>query len=297
MTKKSRHDSTKSKLVKDTSSSRFGSGPAYLNPVFLKMPEARIFRILAEYMEPAKRFNDLQVKDTIVFFGSARIVSRDEAEKELRKLKRAKERDSDAIEKAERRLSMSRYYEDARELAKRLTKWSESLPEKGRRFVVCSGGGPGIMEAANRGAFEAGGKSIGLNIEIPFEQKPNKHITPDLNFDFHYFFMRKFWFAYLAKAMICMPGGFGTLDELMEILTLMQTLKIKKAMPIVLFGTDFWRDVIDLNALVKYGTISRQDLDLVFRTDSVDEAFDHVTQELTERYLHDDEATMGSGAI
>jgi uncharacterized protein (TIGR00730 family) len=192
---------------------------------------------------------------------------------------------------------MARYYEDARELANRLTKWSESLPKEGRRFVVCSGGGPGIMEAANRGAFEAGGKSIGLNIEIPFEQKPNEHITPDLNFDFHYFFMRKFWFAYLAKAMICMPGGFGTLDELMEVLTLMQTLKIKKAMPIVLFGTEFWRDVIDLNALVKYGTISRQDLDLVFRTDSIDEAFDHVTHELTERYLHDDEATMGSGAM
>ncbi len=285
------------KPPKDKSASRFGGGPAYLNPVFLNDPEARVLRILAEYMEPAKRFSDLQVKDTIVFFGSARIVSRDEATKELRKLKRAKDRDSDAVEKAERRLLMARYYEDARELANRLTRWSESLPKEGRRFVVCSGGGPGIMEAANRGAHEAGGKSIGLNIEIPFEQKPNPHITPDLNFDFHYFFMRKFWFAYLAKAMICMPGGFGTLDELMEVLTLMQTLKIKKAMPIVLFGTEFWRDVIDLNALVKYGTISRQDLDLVFRTDSIDEAFDHVTHELTERYLHDDEATMGSGAI
>jgi uncharacterized protein (TIGR00730 family) len=285
------------KSIKNNPASRFGSGPAYLNPVFLKVPEARVLRILAEYMEPAKRFHDLQVKDTIVFFGSARIVSRDEAAKELRKLKRAKEVDGDAIERAERRLAMARYYEDARELANRLTKWSESLPKEGRRFVVCSGGGPGIMEAANRGAFEAGGKSIGLNIEIPFEQKPNEHITPDLNFDFHYFFMRKFWFAYLAKAMICMPGGFGTLDELMEVLTLMQTLKIKKAMPIVLFGTEFWRDVIDLNALVKYGTISRQDLDLVFRTDSIDEAFDHVTHELTERYLHDDEATMGSGAM
>ena len=277
--------------------SRFGSGPAYLNPVFLKDPEARVLRILAEYMEPAKRFNKLQVKDTIVFFGSARIVSREEAENDLARLNGGKDVDGDAVEKAERRLSMSRYYEDTRELARRLTVWSEGLPKEGRRFVVCSGGGPGIMEAANRGADEAGGKSIGLNIEIPFEQKPNPHITPDLNFDFHYFFMRKFWFAYLAKAMICMPGGFGTLDELMEVLTLMQTLKIKKAMPIVLFGTEFWRDVINFNALVKYGTISRQDLDLVFRTDSIDEAFDHVTHELTERYLHDDEATMGSGAI
>jgi uncharacterized protein (TIGR00730 family) len=281
----------------DKPGSRFGSGPAYLNPVFLKRSDARVLRILAEYMEPAKRFQDLQVKDTIVFFGSARIVAREEAERDLVQLNGAQDIDSEAVEKAERRLLMARYYEDARELARRLTIWSEGLPKEGRRFVVCSGGGPGIMEAANRGAHEAGGKSIGLNIEIPFEQKPNPHITPDLNFDFHYFFMRKFWFAYLAKAMICMPGGFGTLDELMEILTLMQTLKIKKAMPIVLFGTEFWRDVINFNALVKYGTISRQDLDLVFRTDSIDEAFAHVTHELTERYLHDDEATMGSGAI
>jgi uncharacterized protein (TIGR00730 family) len=281
----------------DKTDSRFGTGPAYLNPVFLKDPDARVLRILAEYMEPAKRFQELQVKDTIVFFGSARIISREEAENELAALNGAKEVDTEAVERTKRRLFMSRYYEDARELSRRLTLWSEGLPKKDRRFVVCSGGGPGIMEAANRGAFEAGGKSIGLNIEIPFEQKPNPHITPDLNFDFHYFFMRKFWFASLAKAMVCMPGGFGTMDELMEILTLVQTLKIKKAMPIILFGTEFWRDVIDLNALLKYGTISRQDLDLVFRTDSVDEAFDHVTRELTERYLHDDEATMGSGGM
>ena len=281
----------------DESASRFGSGPAYLNPIFLKHPDARILRILAEYLEPAKRFQELQIKDTIVFFGSARIISREEAETELADLNNIPEVESDAIEKAERRLFMSRYNEDTRVLAGRLTKWSETLPETTRRFVVCSGGGPGIMEAANRGAFEAGGNSIGLNIEIPFEQKPNPHITPDMNFDFHYFFMRKFWFAYLAKAMICMPGGFGTLDELMEILTLVQTLKIKKAMPIVLFGTEFWRDVLDLNALVKYGTISRQDLDLVFRTDSIDEAYDHVTSELTSRYLDDEEATMGSGRM
>lgn len=277
--------------------SRFGSGPAYTNPVFLKNPDARVLRILAEYMEPAQRFQKLEVKDTIVFFGSARLISHDEATEQLRELRDSGQADEDAIEKAERRLDMARYYEDTRELSRRLTLWSESLPEKGRRFVVCSGGGPGIMEAANRGASEAKGKSIGLNIEIPFEQKPNPYITPDLNFDFHYFFIRKFWFAYLAKAMVCMPGGFGTLDELMEVLTLMQTLKIKKAMPIVLFGSEFWRDVINFNALVKYGTISRNDLDLVFRTDSVDEAFNHVTQELTARYLHDDAATMGSGGM
>lgn len=281
----------------DKPGSRYGSGPAYLNPVFLKNPDARVLRILAEYMEPAQRFQKLQIKDTIVFFGSARIISREEAEAELEAVTTAKDVDSDAVERAERRLFMSRYYEDTRELARRLTLWSEGLPEKDRRFVVCSGGGPGIMSAANRGAFEAGGKSIGLNIEIPFEQKPNPYITPDMNFDFHYFFMRKFWFAYLAKAMVCMPGGFGTLDELMEILTLVQTLKIKKAMPIVLYGSEYWRDVIDLNALLKYGTISRQDLDLVFRTDSIDEAFAHVTRELMARYMHDEEGTMGSGAI
>lgn len=279
-------------------SSRFGEGPAYLNSVFLKNPQARVLRILAEYMEPAQRFQTLEIKDTIVFFGSARIVSHDDAAAELRRLRNAREADADAIEKAERRLAMSRYYEDARELARRLTLWSESLPaNKGRRFVVCSGGGPGIMEAANRGAFEANGKSIGLNIEIPFEQKPNNYITPDLNFQFHYFFTRKFWFAYLAKAMVCMPGGFGTMDELMEILTLVQTLKIKKAMPIILFGSEFWRDVINFNALLKYGTISRHDLDLVFRTDSVDEAFAHVTRELTARYIDDEAATMGTGGL
>jgi uncharacterized protein (TIGR00730 family) len=282
----------------DKPGSRFGSGPAYLNPVFLDNPQARVLRILAEYMEPAQRFQELEIKDTIVFFGSARIVSHDKAAAELRGLRDAGDVDPDAIERAERRLEMARYYEDARELARRLTLWSESLPaEQGRRFVVCSGGGPGIMEAANRGAHEANGKSIGLNIEIPFEQKPNLYITPDMNFEFHYFFMRKFWFAYLAKAMVCMPGGFGTLDELMEILTLIQTLKIKKTMPIILFGSAFWRDVIDFNALLKYGTISRHDLDLVFRTDSVDEAFGHITRELTSIYLHDDTATMGSGGM
>ena len=281
----------------DKPAGRFGSGPAYANPVFMETPHARALRILAEYMEPAQRFQELEVKDTIVFFGSARIISHDEAAAQLRELRNARQPDEEAIERAERRLETSRYYEDSRELARRLTLWSESLPKHGRRFVVCSGGGPGIMEAANRGAHEASGKSIGLNIEIPFEQKPNPYIPADLNFEFHYFFMRKFWFAYLAKAMVCMPGGFGTLDELMEVLTLMQTLKIKKAMPIVLFGSAFWRDVIDFNAMLKYGTISRHDLDLVFRTDSVDEAFSHITRELTGRYLEDDSATMGSGSM
>ena len=249
---------------------------AFLNHEFLASRPARTLRILAEYIEPEQRFKEYDVRDTIVFFGSARILSREAAEKALKTAQES----GDDLEGAELRLKMSRYYEDTRELAKRMTLWSKNLHAPGRRFVVCSGGGPGIMEAANRGASEARGINIGLNIQLPFEQKPNPYITHALNFDFHYFFMRKFWFAYLAKAMVCMPGGFGTLDELTEILTLAQTLKVKKKLPIVLFGSEFWREVIDLNALVKYGTIAREDLDRLFRTDSVDEAFAFLTREL-----------------
>ena len=249
---------------------------AFLNHEFLSSRPARTLRILAEYMEPEQRFKEYDVRDTVVFFGSARILSREAAEKVLQ----AAQASGNDVESAELKLKMSRYYEDTRELAKRMTLWSKNLHAPGRRFVVCSGGGPGIMEAANRGASEARGINVGLNIQLPFEQKPNPYITHALNFDFHYFFMRKFWFAYLAKAMVCMPGGFGTLDELMEILTLAQTLKVKKKLPIVLFGSEFWRDVIDLNALVKYGTNAREDLDRLFRTDSVDEAFAFLTREL-----------------
>ena len=249
---------------------------AFLNHEFLSSRPARALRILAEYMEPEQRFKEYDVRDTVVFFGSARILSREAAEKALQ----AAQASGGDVEGAELKLNMSRYYEDTRELAKRMTLWSKNLHAPGRRFVVCSGGGPGIMEAANRGASEARGINVGLNIQLPFEQKPNPYITHALNFDFHYFFMRKFWFAYLAKAMVCMPGGFGTLDELMEILTLAQTLKVKKKLPIVLFGGEFWREVIDLNALVKYGTIAREDLDRLFRTDSVDEAFAYLTHEL-----------------
>ena len=275
-------------------------GAAWSNLDFMGSPEARTLRILAEYLEPEKRFRDQDIKDTIVFFGSARILSREQAEAAMQAARAGldtnedEETQAERMERAELALSMSRYYEDTRELARRLTLWSKSLAShgKGRRFVVCSGGGPGIMEAANRGASEAKGMNIGLNIELPFEQKPNPFITHSLNLDFHYFFMRKFWFAYLAKAMIAMPGGFGTFDELTEILTLIQTLKIKKKMPIVLFGTEFWREVINFNALVKYGTIARRDLDLMYRTDSVDDAYEHVTSELTRLYLDDTAATM-----
>jgi len=175
---------------------------------------------------------------------------------------------------------MSRYYEDARELARRLTEWSKQLADDERRFVVCTGGGPGIMEAANRGASDAKGLNVGLTISLPQEEFDNRYVTRELSFRFHYFFMRKFWFAYLAKALAVFPGGFGTLDELFELLTLVQTKKMRKPMPIVLFGTEFWRDVVNFDALVRHGTIDARDLELVHRTDSVDEAFEWIIGQL-----------------
>jgi uncharacterized protein (TIGR00730 family) len=258
--------------------SRYRAVKAYENAAFLHSPDARALRILAEYLEPHARFRELQVKDTIVIFGSARILSRAEAEE---RLAGAVALGGD-VKLAERDLGMSKYYEATRELAHRLTTWSKSLAGQERRFVVCSGGGPGIMEAANRGASEARGVNIGLNISLPFEQSSNEYVTRRLAFDFHYFFMRKYWFAYLAKAMVIMPGGYGTLDELMEILTLIQTGKIKKRMPIVLFGAEFWNQVIDFDKLVEFGTINASDLDLFLRTDSVDEAFEYITGQLME---------------
>jgi uncharacterized protein (TIGR00730 family) len=254
---------------------------AYENPDFLASPDARMLRILSEYLEPQARFREASVRDTIVVFGSARILSREAAEKGLAE---AKAQDGD-VAAAESALNMSRYYEATRELSGRLTTWSKSLEGTERRFVICSGGGPGIMEAANRGASEAKGVNIGLNISLPFEQEENPWITRRLTFEFHYFFMRKYWFAYLAKAIVVMPGGFGTLDEFMEIVTLVQTLKIKKRLPIVLFGTEFWSEVLHFEPLVRHGTISPEDLDLFFRTDSVDEAFEFLTGELEKQLL------------
>jgi uncharacterized protein (TIGR00730 family) len=258
------------------SESRFRAVKAYENESFLQSPDARTLRILAEYIEPESRFRELRVRDTIVFFGSARIVPRDVAEAEVL----AAERGQGDVALARTRLSMSRYYEATRELAHRLTEWSKNLPGTDRRFVVCSGGGPGIMEAANRGASEARGENVGLNISLPFEQTENPYITRRLAFEFHYFFMRKFWFSYLAKAMVVMPGGFGTLDEFMEMVTLVQTKKVRKPLPIVLFGTEYWDEVIDLEPMVRHGMISPEDLQLFHRTDSVDDAFDHLTREL-----------------
>lgn len=249
---------------------------AYEDPNFLHSPDARALRILSEYIEPSSRFRHYKIEDTIIFFGSARILPRDEAEKALTA---AKAGDGD-LAKAEVAHELSYYYEATRELARRLTEWSKQLEGTDRRFVVCSGGGPGIMEAANRGASEAKGINVGLNISLPFEQSENPHISRELIFEFHYFFMRKYWFLYLAKAMVIMPGGFGTLDELMEALTLIQTHKMIKRMPIVLYGTEYWDQVINFDAMVKYGLIDAADVKLFHRSDSVDESFEFITSEL-----------------
>ena len=261
--------------------SRFRAVKAYNNAAFLNSSSARELRILAEYLEPQSRFEELRIRDTIVVFGSSRIRSREEAEKELAAIRRAK----GDVEAAERVLEMSRYYEETRELCRRLTLWSKELEGTERRFVICSGGGPGIMEAANRGASEARGDNIGLNISIPFEQVENPYITRRLAFEFHYFFMRKYWFSYLAKAFIIMPGGFGTLDELMEILTLIQTGRIRKKCAMVLYGMEYWDKILKFQPLVDYGTISKEDLDLFHCTDSVDDAYDYVTKWLEQQIL------------
>jgi uncharacterized protein (TIGR00730 family) len=258
---------------------------AYLNMDFLLSEEGRPLRILSEYLEPLQRFRDQNVQDTVVFFGSARMGSREQTEAALARLERegglldsARQRQHAAAEKA---VQWSRYYEEARELARLLTTWSLSLDSPHHRFVVCSGGGPGIMEAANRGATEAGGKTIGLNIRLPYEQGANPYITDGLHFEFHYFFMRKFWFAYLAKALVIFPGGFGTLDELFEILTLAQTEKLSsKKIGVVLYGNDYWSRVFDLRPMAEWGAISPEDLELVHFCDTPREAFEYLRGEL-----------------
>jgi uncharacterized protein (TIGR00730 family) len=231
---------------------------AYKNEAFIDGWSGRSLRLLSEYLEPLDRLGQEKIRDTIVFFGSARI------------------RETGPL---------ARYYDEARELARIVTQWSDGLEPPTRRFVVCTGGGPGIMEAANRGAADAGGKTIGLNIALPFEQAPNPFITPELNFEFHYFFMRKFWFAYLAKALIVFPGGFGTLDELTEILTLAQTQKLEKRIQIILYGSDFWNELINFEAMVKHGVISREDLHLFEFADSPSAALARLKPFLEENYL------------
>ncbi len=245
---------------------------AYENDAFLNSRSARPLRILAEYVEPESRFARYRVEDLIVFMGSARTPSEEAAGPPT--------------------AGGPRYYQAARQLAYRLTEWSKQLDKEERRFVVCTGGGPGIMEAANRGASEANGVNVGLNISIPHEQNVNPYITRELSFEFHYFFMRKFWFVYLAKAIIFFPGGFGTLDELFEVLTLLQTGKIRKHLPLVLFGSPYWDQVVNFDALVQHGSISPADLELFFRTDSVDQAFEFVTQRLTDFSMNEPGARL-----
>lgn len=262
---------------------------AYSNNEFLNSAGARELRILSEFIEPKQRFNRNKIIDTIVFFGSARIKSQKEAKANLNKLKKAENKTSAKYKKelaaAERMLVMSHYYEDAVELSKRLTEWSMQLSEDEKRFIVCSGGGPGIMEAANKGARLAGGDSIGLNISIPFEQFGNKYLRLESTFEFHYFFMRKFWFIYLAKALIVFPGGFGTLDEMMEVLTLMQTKKIKKHMKVIIYDEKFWKEIINFDKLIEFGTVSKNDMKLFDFCNSIDEVFNKVTSHFEKYYL------------
>lgn len=258
---------------------------AYKNLEFLNSPAARPIRILCEYEETRQRFLQHGIKHTIVFFGSARTRSSQDAAWMLEQAQAAAERnpkDPEAqlqLRKAEVISRMSGYYDAARELARRITEWSLA-PERRREYVISSGGGPGIMEAANRGAADAGGRSVGLGISLPFEQGVNDWVTEELAFEFHYFFTRKYWFLYLCKALVIFPGGFGTMDELFETLTLVQTGKIKKKLPIVLFGSDYWSKVVNIEAMADFGTISHQDLELIRTTDSIDEAFEYIITEL-----------------
>lgn len=278
---------------------------AYENNDFLNSPDGRMLRIIAEYQEPMARFRRERIQDTVVFFGSARFRALDVANSELELLANtgsaqpAPEHEQparpDEIERgdasalklrlAEAAVEMAAYYEDARELAGLVASWAQTLPGPRHRFVVTSGGGPGIMEAANRGAYEAGCKTIGLNIKLPFEQHPNPYITPALNFDFHYFFMRKYWFAYLAKALVVFPGGFGTLDEMFELLTLAQTKKLAKKITVVVYGSNYWKNVINLETLAEKGAIGVSDLDLFQFADTPEEAFAILKRGLTENHL------------
>jgi uncharacterized protein (TIGR00730 family) len=292
---------------------------AYLDREFLESEEARSIRILAEYFEPLRRFKAQKIQDTVVFFGSARIKGRSHAEAALARLQqrhqaaeaRAKKNGggrngkngggrraatatmsrrtaeyATALKRAKQAVVSARFYEDARRLAHLLTTWTATLESPNHRFVVCSGGGPGIMEAANRGALEAGGKSIGLNINLPFEQGLNRYTTEGLGFEFHYFFMRKFWFAYLAKALVIFPGGFGTMDEMFEILTLAQTQKLSKELRVILYGgEDYWDEILKLDPMVEWGMISPEDRHLLHRVNDPEEAFEYLRDHLTRYHL------------
>tara|TARA_B100000287_G_C20630192_1_gene779496 strand:- start:71 stop:883 length:813 start_codon:yes stop_codon:yes gene_type:complete len=252
-----------------------GKDRFYYNKDFLSSSSGRSLRILSEYYGPLQRLERNNISETIVFFGSARLMSRKSAQNAIDKF--LDNNDEQKLRKLKTDLKMSRYYEDARCLAKKFTVWSKNLKDSKHRYIICSGGGPGIMEAANRGASDAEGINVGLTISLPYEVSGNKWISEDLNMKFHYFFMRKFWFLYLAKALIVWPGGFGTLDELMEVLTLIQTKKIKTQLPIVLYGKEFWENVVNWNYLVEIGTISPEDIGLFHISDDIEDTFQFVT--------------------
>ncbi len=263
---------------------------SFLNTEFLKSPAARAIRILSEYLEPAERLRRARIRDTIVFFGSARSPSPEQAAQRLAQVNEeiaqagaVSAELAEARTAAETSVRLARYYQDAVELSRRLTEWSKALTGN-RDFIVCSGGSGGMMEAANRGASLAGGKTIGLNIQLPHEQAVNSYVPPELVFNFHYFFMRKFWFVYFAKALVIFPGGYGTLDEFFEVLTLIQTNKPRKVMPVVLFGNEYWDEVINFDAFVRWGTISAKELEIFYKTDSVDDAYKYLTARLEGLY-------------
>jgi len=266
------------------------------DPKFLESTAARPLRILAEYIDPMTKLKREGIGDTIVMFGSARIDSREDALARLGRLKKAKTgktaqaktKHKAALRSAKSALEMSRYYEEARALSHKITTWAMSLGPKPRRFVVCSGGGPGIMEAANRGAYEAGGKSIGLSIELPHEQFANPFISPELSFNFHYFFMRKLWFAQIAKALIVFPGGFGTMDELWEMMTLLQTGKLPKDNLILIYGKKYWDEVLNWKAMVRWGTINEEEYKLLQFADNVDDAFEVIRSGLEKYHMEVD---------
>ena len=258
-------------MIKTKNTKDLQTEKAYKNLDFLNSKDARTVRILSEYLYPKAQLEQERVTNTIVIFGSARAPSPEELSSK------------EGLNKENKNFKLAEYYDATKILSKRLTEWSKDLKEEDQKYVICSGGGPGIMMAANRGANEAGGKNTAFRISLPLENIPNPYISQGLDFEFHYFFTRKFWFSYLAKALIIMPGGFGTLDEFFEILTLIQTEKIKKRLPIVLFGEKYWNKLINFKTLVEFGTINKKDLDLFFLTSSVDEAYEFVISSLIQK--------------
>ena len=261
---------------------------AYENLNFLDSPDGRTVRMLTEYLHPKSKFRKHKIMDTIVFFGSARLISKRDALKDYNEIKNKNPKSTQGfagkLREAQLMVNMSNYYQDAVELSRRITEWSMNLETSANRFIVCTGGGPGIMEAANKGAKKAGGYSVGLNISIPYEQFVNKYVTPELSFEFHYFFMRKFWFAYLSKAFVIFPGGFGTMDEMFEMLTLVQTEKIRKKLALIIYDEKYWKSIINFDALVDKGVISESDLKLFTFCNSLDDAYYAIIKHLKKYY-------------